>query len=47
MAVNSLAHHVRPVVDTLRPGLPRTYTLRADASLDSARVRSWQDRFSQ
>lgn len=47
MGVNSLAHHVRPVPDTLRPGAPRTYTLRADAPLDSARVRSWRERVSR
>ena len=47
MSVNSLAHHVRPVPDTLRPGGVRTYTLRADAPLESAQVRSWQDRLSQ
>jgi hypothetical protein len=46
MAVNSLAHHVRPIADTLRPGAPRTYTLCADAPPDSARVRSWRERFS-
>jgi hypothetical protein len=42
MAVNSLAHHVRPVPDTLRAGDTRTYTLMTDAPLDSARVREWK-----
>jgi hypothetical protein len=44
MAVNSLAHHVRPAPDTLRPGDARTYPLHTDAPLDSAGVRSWQQR---
>jgi len=47
MTVNSLAHHVRPFADTLRTGTARTYTLAADAPLDSARVRSWRRRISR
>jgi hypothetical protein len=47
MTVNSLAHHVRPFADTLRTGTVRTYTLAADAPLDSAQVRSWRRRISK
>jgi hypothetical protein len=46
MTVNSLAHHVRPFPDTLRPGSPRTYMLSAPAPLDTARVMDWQQRGS-
>lgn len=46
MAVNSLAHHVHPVPDTLRSGDSRTYTLATDAPLDTTRLREWQQRFS-
>ena len=46
MTVNSLAHHVRPFPDTLRPGSPRTYVLSAPAPLDTARVTDWQQRGS-
>jgi len=47
MAVNSLAHHVRPGADTLAQGTSATYTLTVDTPLDSARVRSWRRRMSQ
>ena len=46
MTVNSLAQHVRPFSDTLRPGSPRTYMLSAPAPLDTARVMDWQQRGS-
>lgn len=47
MGVNSLAHHVRPVADTLRPNTSATYTLSTDAPLDSTRIRRWQPRISR
>lgn len=46
MAVNSLAHHVRPFSDTLRVGGSRTYTLETDAPLDTAGIRSWEQHLS-
>lgn len=47
MAVNSIAHHTRPVPDTLRRGRSPTYTLSADAPLDTARIHSWRRRLSK
>lgn len=47
MTVNSLAYHVRPTPDTLSSEASRTFTLSTDAPLDTARVQSWQNRFSR
>lgn len=46
MGVNSLAHHVRPVPDTLRTNETNTYTLTTDAPLDSSRVQEWRQQSS-
>ena len=44
MAVNSLAHHVRPFADTLAPGTERTYTLSPPTPTDSSEVARWRSR---
>lgn len=44
MSVNSLAYHVRPTPDTLRPNSPATYMLSADTPIDSARIQSWRNK---
>lgn len=42
MAVNSLARHVRPLPDTLRPGQSSRYVLSSDVPLDTTRVQEWE-----